>query len=128
MNKKKIPKPITHLYCLNGANGAAAVYRLLDCEGTAQLSSSIRLSPDGKNVKPPPDMWLRNEGQSHIVTGLFATRLEGVYKGDAREKKDLILFEFLQAGDRLNVYYWRGYYRKSIHHILKQLKEFRQKK
>ena len=92
------------------------------CNGPAIFPGQINISKNREFAKSSPDYWLKiKDGKTWsktAVTGLFKTYLPGVYKGDHRKKKDLLIFHFTNTAGRVTVFYFRDYYTRNLQPVL----------
>ncbi|RKE91906.1 hypothetical protein [Ichthyenterobacterium magnum] len=119
------PQPVTHVYKEINAGKYKSVkhYELQrTLNGTPLLSHLLNVSKDRMCAKSSPLFWVQtHNGKKWVkprLTGLFKTPYKDTYKGDAMDKKHLIIVKFFDNYDYMIVYYFKDYYTKDLHSVL----------
>ena len=121
------PHPVTHIFkeVNKGKYKTVQHYELVEVDkGASLLTEKINISKDQNYALSMPDYWLKvRQGKkwSRNLTGLFKTHIQGVYKGDFYNKRDLLLFKFSDNQETLTVYYFQNYFTRDISQVLNKI-------
>lgn len=129
----QIPTPVIHVYKEINAGKYISTkhYELQDVlNGKNHLTQLLNLSKDRKCAKSSPVLWLQtHNGKKWVkprLTGLFKHDTEklfkdssNTFKGDSENKKNLLIFRFLDKFGLMLVFYFKDYYTKDIKMPLK---------
>ncbi|WP_179344226.1 hypothetical protein [Winogradskyella ursingii] len=119
------PQPVTHIYkeINEGKYKSVKHYELQKTlNGTSLLSDLLNVSKDRMCAKSSPLFWVQtHNGKKWVkprLTGLFKTPKKHTYKGDAMDKKHLIIVKFLDNYDYMIVFYFKDFYTRDIKTVL----------
>ena len=118
-------QPVTHVYkeINKGKYKSVKHYELQrTLNGTPLLSDLLNVSKDRMCAKSSPLFWVQtHNGKKWVkprLTGLFKTPKKDTYKGDAKDKKHLIIVKFFDDYDYMIVYYFKDFYTRDIKTVL----------
>lgn len=122
------PKPVIHIYKEINVGMCKTVkhYELQNNPSIkTELSKTINVSKDRQCTKSSPLYWLKvHNGKKWVkprLTGVFKTIYKDFYKGDTINRRNLIIFKFLENIDNLTVYYFQNYYTKDLSKSISQI-------
>ncbi len=121
-----IPKPVVMVFEKDKAANFKEVQHFNLIEGEKLLSQKLNLSINRKFSRANYFYCLkiRKGGKwSKQITGLFLTIEPDLYYGDTNDKTNLVLFRFLDNGNKLKVYYFKDFYTRRITDFLKTFLE-----
>ena len=121
-----IRKPVVMVFEKDQAANFKEVLHFNLIEGERLLSQKLNLSINRKfsRAKYTYCLKIRKAGKwSKQITGLFPTHDPELYYGDINEKTNLVLFRFLDNGNKLKVYYFKKFYARRIRDFLKTFME-----
>ncbi|WP_282142619.1 hypothetical protein [Cellulophaga baltica] len=98
-------------YRLHASNGGVSFYESLN--EINLVKEKVKITSNLGKAKSTPDFWLSHISEEvtnkQPVTGIFRTSFKRWYYGDQRRKKDLIIFEFRQDKQLLNIYLFKDF-------------------
>lgn len=111
LDTEKIFKEVRHYYLI---------------EGKKTLSNKINIGINRgfSKAKYTYSLKIRHINKwSKQITGLFPTHDPDLFYGDTKNKTNLLLMRFINNGETLKVYYFKGYYKKPIADFIKVFKD-----
>lgn len=89
------------------------------------ITEKINISESRDFAKSKPLFWLQerinNKWVKPRLTGLFKTEKENVFWGCRGRYEDLIIIEFKNNKDDLNLYYYKDYFTRNLEPIINEL-------
>lgn len=91
--------------------------------GNTRHFKYVNISENRNFAKSKPEFWFKvrnGKKWGKPLTGLFKTDYPNIYKGDLQKRTHLILFQFLENGDKLKIVVFNQFFTPHINPLIEQ--------